>query len=125
MSDITFRKIKGRIVPIKKKTDYKGLAMGSAGAVTSLFVSNKVAHALSRFGTKAKIGGLLGTVFVGEALASEGFDRFNESLKLNKRTEQNVKNFTGGALGVLGAVSAIRPFTKFKKIPLKLIKGVF
>lgn len=105
----------GKIIPIKEKgIDYKGLAMGVAGVETSIGISGKVAKALSRFGGKAKIAGLLGTVFAGEALASEGFDRFNESLGLSRRREQNLKNFTGGALGVIGAVSTIKPFKKIK-----------
>jgi hypothetical protein len=108
-----FRRINGRVVPIKEKkqdrqkVDYMGAGLLAAGAGLSIGASQKVGKFMSRFGTKGKIGGILGTVFLGEAIASEGLDRFTESLGMQKRAEQNLKNASGGMIGVLGAVSGM------------------
>ena len=101
----------GRIIPIREssKVDYKGLGMGVSGAAISIGAASKVSSVIAkRFGVRAGLVGLLGSVFIGEALAAEGIDKFTESLHFKKRSEQNLKNFAGGLVGVLGALSALR-----------------
>jgi len=118
---VIFRKVKGRIVPMKvknSKPDYKGLALGAAGAGVSIIGARKVGRALSKFGWKAKLAGELATIFAGEALVAEGLDKYTESLGLKHRTEQNIKDMTGGVVGVLGALSTMpfgRKLRRFKK----------
>jgi hypothetical protein len=120
-----FRRIRGRIVPIREQDDARrvdrkgvarGLATGLAGAALSIGGSALAGRRLSKFGRAAKWAGMLGAVFTGEAIAAEGFDRATESLRLPHRKEQNIKNFTAGALGVVGLLSGAGMFKRRAKI---------
>jgi hypothetical protein len=122
MSEVRFIRKRGRIIPIKTKkkhkVDYKAAAMGLGGVTLSIGGAGKISRLFKN--KKLQLASLLGTVFVGEAIAAEGIDRFTESLGKSKRTEQNIKNVAGGTIGVAGALSVIKP--SFKKI--KKIKGL-
>jgi hypothetical protein len=93
--------------------------MAGAGVGTSFFLSAKVLKKLPKF----KYAGSLATIFVGEALATEGIDRAIESRGMNKRTEQNLKNVAGGTIGLIGALAGLRSFNSRKSVPnLRLVK---
>lgn len=112
MSDkkIKFIKKRGRIIPIRsnkkaiKSETIKGVALGALGVGISLALSPVAMKVLPR---KFKLGGMLSTVFVGEAIAAEGIDKMIESRAFKHRPEQNLKNLAGGTIGVLGALSGL------------------
>jgi len=121
---VKFVRIRGRVVPIGRKKKHKkadkmdilkGASIGIAGVSLSLFGAHRASNFAKKFSKKLSIPALLGTIFVGEAVAAEGLDKATESLHLSARSEQNVKNITAGTLGVMAAASALGG-SKMKKI---------
>ncbi len=107
--NLRFIRKNGRIIPVRvgQKQRNQELAIGAGMAASGIAIaiggSKKVFKKLPKFKTL----GMLSTIFAGEALLAEGIDKSIESRHFDNRTEQNLKNLSGGTVGVIGAIAGM------------------